>query len=119
MKCPKCSAAMERVTVDGIEVDRCIACHGIWLDLGEVEKLRAKAGQVDTGESSAGKTAKAGVVNCPRCNTRMIEMVVLNHPHIRYESCKICYGVYFDAGEFREASGTALQNLLNHLGLRR
>ena len=34
----------------------------------------------------------------------MIRMVDLDQPHIWYESCKVCKGVYFDAGEFKDFS---------------
>jgi Zn-finger nucleic acid-binding protein len=29
-------------------------------------------------------------------------MVVNDQPHIWYEACPVCYGTYFDAGEFRD-----------------
>ena len=32
MLCPKCVHEMETVSVDGIEVDRCTQCYGIWFD---------------------------------------------------------------------------------------
>jgi Zn-finger nucleic acid-binding protein len=32
----------------------------------------------------------------------MVKMVDARQPHIRYESCSVCYGVFFDAGEFRD-----------------
>ena len=32
----------------------------------------------------------------------MIRMVDHRHPHLWYESCTVCYGVFFDAGEFRD-----------------
>ena len=41
-------------------------------------------------------------VKCPKCHTLMGKMVDNDQPHILYESCDICYGVFFDAGEFRD-----------------
>jgi len=32
----------------------------------------------------------------------MIRMVDNKQPHIWYESCTICNGVFFDAGEFKD-----------------
>ncbi len=29
-------------------------------------------------------------------------MVVAGQPHIAYESCGFCHGVFFDAGEFKD-----------------
>jgi Zn-finger nucleic acid-binding protein len=41
VKCPKCSAAMGSVSYQGVEVDRCTKCAGLWLDMLEAEDLRS------------------------------------------------------------------------------
>jgi Zn-finger nucleic acid-binding protein len=40
MKCPKCGHDLEVVQYEGITIDRCTNCAGIWLDPGELEQLR-------------------------------------------------------------------------------
>jgi hypothetical protein len=39
MKCPKCGHDLEEETVEGIAVDRCTFCEGIYLDAGELDQL--------------------------------------------------------------------------------
>jgi len=39
MKCPKCGADLHTEEFHGVTIDRCPACHGIWLDEGEIEQL--------------------------------------------------------------------------------
>jgi Zn-finger nucleic acid-binding protein len=39
--CPGCGSTLVRVERQGIEIDRCPNCRGIWLDRGELEKLLA------------------------------------------------------------------------------
>ena len=39
MRCPKCGMALETLTLQGVEIDRCRSCNGTWLDEGELEKL--------------------------------------------------------------------------------
>ncbi len=39
MRCPKCGTRLHERRVDGVAVDECPACHGMWLDQGELEKL--------------------------------------------------------------------------------
>jgi Zn-finger nucleic acid-binding protein len=39
MICPKCQGAMRTYARNGITIDQCIACHGIFLDRGELEQL--------------------------------------------------------------------------------
>lgn len=105
MKCPKCSAAMEKVDYEGVVIDRCAGCHGIWFDILEHEDLKAIAGSesIDTGDTGTGRAHDAKRrIQCPVCDQPMIGMVVAGQPHIAYEACTICYGIYFDAGEFRD-----------------
>ncbi len=105
MNCPKCQAAMESVKYEGVEIDRCTACKGLWFDMLEQEDLKKlqAAKKIDIGDAMAGKKLDfKSDIECPKCHAQMLKMVVLNQPHIRYESCSVCYGVFFDAGEFRD-----------------
>ncbi len=105
MSCPKCEAAMEKVTHDSIEVDRCSECKGIWFDMLEAEHLKDMQGSeaIDTGDPElARKYNEIKHVKCPVCHGEMIGMVDMKQPHIWYESCPVCFGLFFDAGEFKD-----------------
>lgn len=105
MQCPKCAAEMVKVTFEGIEVDRCSRCQGIWFDMLEHEDLKALRGSesIDTGPAELGKAQNLqDRISCPVCGVPTIRMVVAAQPHISYEACTICYGVYMDAGEFTD-----------------
>ena len=39
MECPKCHAAMRSYERNGITVDQCTECRGVFLDRGELEHL--------------------------------------------------------------------------------
>ena len=39
MRCPKCGERLQQRSMHGVEVDECPACHGMWLDQGELEKI--------------------------------------------------------------------------------
>jgi Zn-finger nucleic acid-binding protein len=44
MKCPRCeNTVLDERDRDGITVDVCASCRGLWLDRGELEKLIARA----------------------------------------------------------------------------
>ena len=105
MKCPKCEAEMEKVVFERIEVDRCSKCKGIWFDMLEHEELKKIKGSeaIDIGDPEIGKEYnKIDQIKCPKCNVKMLRMVDPNQPHIWYESCGVCYGTFFDAGEFKD-----------------
>lgn len=39
MKCPTCDVALVMADRNGIEIDYCSTCRGIWLDRGELDKI--------------------------------------------------------------------------------
>ncbi|NJD20711.1 MAG: hypothetical protein FIA95_15680 [Gemmatimonadetes bacterium] len=44
MKCPRCeTAGLEEREREGVPIDVCPQCRGIWLDRGELERLIARA----------------------------------------------------------------------------
>ena len=42
MRCPKCGHAMQEEELDGVKVDRCSFCEGIYLDAGELDQVLMK-----------------------------------------------------------------------------
>lgn len=56
MQCPKCSIEMDEVRKLDVIIDACSKCGGIWLDRGELDKIRQaeSARQVDEGRGDAG-----------------------------------------------------------------
>ena len=39
MKCPNCDATLVMADRQGIEIDYCPNCRGVWLDKGELDKI--------------------------------------------------------------------------------
>jgi len=108
MQCPKCSAGMEVIIFQGIEIDRCKRCHGLWFDRMEKEQLKnlQGAGDIDVGADQEGEEYNELVfVECPKCFT-MLDQVEIEDPYVKYEICPSCHGSFFDAGEFRDYVAT-------------
>jgi uncharacterized protein len=104
LDCPKCNAAMQRRSYDQGLVYRCEGCAGMWFPMLEFEHLREMAETIDTGNAEAATLYNAiDRIDCPACkHYRLIRMVDADQPHIYFESCKFCYGRFYDAGEFRD-----------------
>jgi Zn-finger nucleic acid-binding protein len=105
MICPKCKTDMDAIEFEGVEVDRCKNCKGIWFDVGEEDWLLGTdaAGAIDTGDPSVGReTNEIDVYRCPRCDGGMLRRVDPKQSQIRYEECTSCKGTFFDAGEFTD-----------------
>jgi uncharacterized protein len=45
MKCPNCEATLLMAEKQGVEIDYCPNCRGIWLDKGELEKIMERTGE--------------------------------------------------------------------------
>lgn len=43
MKCPSCNETLSMTERQGIEIDYCPKCRGVWLDKGELDKIIEKA----------------------------------------------------------------------------
>lgn len=37
MHCPKCGTDLAEIDYEGVKVDKCFSCGGVWLDAGELE----------------------------------------------------------------------------------
>ena len=114
MKCPKCHSEMEVVKMEGGEVERCISCKGLWFDSLESEKFISQAKTLDAGDSKVGEASNTiDRINCPSCaNMPMIRMVDYHQHHIWFESCPMCGGRFFDAGEFKDLSSHTLLDVV-------
>jgi uncharacterized protein len=103
---------MESVTVGEQTVDRCTGCGGLWFDLREHEHIAESKAQVeslDTGDATKGAAQNAQRdVQCPVCNVKMLKLSVPTQLHIKYESCPVCYGAFFDAGELKDFASHSL-----------
>lgn len=116
IRCPKCAAAMEKVTFAAETVDRCTACQGLWFDAREHERLKDVPGSeaIDVGHAGP-PVPKPGKMTCPVCHTPLIAMSDHRQPHLKFESCTVCYGVFFDAGEFRDYKEVTLVETVRRL----
>jgi Zn-finger nucleic acid-binding protein len=56
MQCPRCpEATLDERDRDGVTVDACPRCRGVWLDRGELEKLIARAlAEIEEAEGRVG-----------------------------------------------------------------
>ena len=53
MNCPKCYEPLRIADRQGIEIDYCPDCRGVWLDRGELDKIIERTIQSDFHQASA------------------------------------------------------------------
>jgi Zn-finger nucleic acid-binding protein len=99
--CPKCHPEpMREETFEGVTVDRCKVCKGLYLDAGELDALiKAKLGSTaDTFAFTATSEAMDNLkATCPKCN---VAMEASTGPEgIRIDRCPSCHAVFLEQGE--------------------
>jgi Zn-finger nucleic acid-binding protein len=105
---------MNTVDVEGIVIDRCPTCGGIWFDLGELREILENK-TLDTKPLIKEDKARAHVdvhtrktVCCPRDGFAMMEIHDPAQKHIAYELCMMCGGIFLDSGELKDLSKVTL-----------
>lgn len=101
--CPRCREPMVAFELEGIEIDQCLECRGVWLDGGELETITERAG-VDAGPLTQAvhqqtKRGRRTDLKCPRCGRRMLAIELGDAQPVELDRCPLEHGLWFDAGE--------------------
>ena len=103
MNCPKCqTATLTNINVDGVGVDRCATCAGIWFDAHELSQLLAEdarqVAELRKGDRDARLDEKRGA--CPRDGAALLRMYSAIDRSVILDACADCHGIWLDGGEF-------------------
>ncbi|MCR4336837.1 MAG: zf-TFIIB domain-containing protein [Candidatus Omnitrophica bacterium] len=106
MNCPICQTSMVILELNQVEIDHCLQCRGIWLDVGELEILFEAA---ETKESflkllSSVKAGKDKEKKCPIC-LKSMDKVLYGESEgkaLMIDKCRKNHGLWFDFGELEE-----------------
>ncbi len=108
MLCPKCfKTDLIQVEEQGIELDYCQKCGGIWFDQGELQHLIEKKVQLTFDQIKKEETPLMEdfkEANCPRCSILMSKAPDRDIANLTIDQCSQCDGVWLDGGEFNRLS---------------
>jgi serine/threonine protein kinase/Zn-finger nucleic acid-binding protein len=100
-RCGKCGGLFSALFLEGLILDRCATCRGIWFDHAEIERIvgAQKAPQLPA-ETEAPLPAPLDTLigSCPSCRVGLRSFRVPG-AHASLEVCPLCLGVWFDHGE--------------------
>lgn len=102
-RCGKCGGEFTTLFLDGMLVDRCSSCRGVWLDAGELERILDHGSEHATvvpGETFRQAPMDRLVGSCPTCRTGLDAYAVPGQP-AHLEICDHCLGAWFDHDELR------------------
>ncbi|MBK6684673.1 MAG: protein kinase [Deltaproteobacteria bacterium] len=101
-RCGKCGGPFSSFVLDGLIVDRCTECRGVWLDDAELHRLLGTASRSQPRPRNKVNFEQAPldklVGSCPSCKDGLTAYEVPGHP-ASLEVCGHCLGVWFDGGE--------------------
>jgi Zn-finger nucleic acid-binding protein len=60
MKCPVCEVVLSVSGREGVEIDFCPQCRGVWLDRGELDKIIERAGASGFGPTPVPERSRGG-----------------------------------------------------------
>lgn len=106
MDCPACKSQMFVMEYDGLELDHCPDCEGVWFDGGELALLFADAqdrahpelvpGLIrDLPDAATGEAQR----RCPACRRRMRKVNIGPRRRVLVDACGRGHGLFFDRGE--------------------
>lgn len=110
MQCPKChNAAPDFHTSEGVTLNFCNGCHGLWFDKGELAlycETESDMPHLDDLIAHAQKTT----YTCPRpvcAQTALVEVPYMAGEELHVDWCPTCHGAWLDAGELPKAEQLA------------
>jgi Zn-finger nucleic acid-binding protein len=105
--CPVCDVPLQQLYSQGLALDGCTLCGGVWLDGGEMAQLleRSDEGALQALQAHLDAVPPAltrrpvAYRKCPTCRTGLMEYSYQYATGIRLNKCATCKGTWADRGE--------------------
>ena len=98
MNCPRCGGELVIEMYQGIEVDKCIGCEGMWLDYEELDELEDKVFDADELKGTTIYRSFPSEMNCPKCDKQM-KRFNYRFYDLELDYCDDQHGFWLDKGE--------------------
>ena len=99
MKCPRDGSELTTEDYVGVEVDRCPACNGRWLDHDELDDVEATVTPDEDQRRATIEYAKRpSELRCPVCAKQMLTFNYRAY-NLALDTCEDGHGFWLDAGE--------------------
>ena len=111
-KCPNNCGSLSNATYDGVELETCKKCRGIWLSYGKltiIVRTKEREWPAATVEKVLASLRRSNVpplgedrdLHCPTCGVELDEVNYQGTSNIIVNPCPHLHGVWLDAGELR------------------
>lgn len=118
MNCPRCCTPLHTRSIDGVEIDECRSCQGIWLDAERLRLLKDKSDpdlqwmDFELWDHADRFRIAEKPVLCPTC---AIPLVAIDYGDtgVTIDYCTGCRGVWLDADELGRIIDHLSEDLLS------
>ena len=104
MNCPRCKTGLKTEKYNGIEVDRCPKCLGLWLDHPELDQLEDTILSDDEIKGMMMYARRESDILCPNCNQVMATFNYRAY-NLPIDYCPDEHGFWLDGGEEKRILG--------------
>ncbi len=117
MNCPHCQTELRTRTIEGVKIDECRDCQGIWLDAEKLRRLKDAADpDLQWMDFELWKYADRfqiaeKPIDCPTCAVSLVT-IEYGDTGVTIEYCNGCRGVWLDSGEFGKIIAHLSEDLL-------
>ena len=123
IQCSACSHTMIEIQEDGVDIDVCPSCGGVWCDVGRLENLIDTKQSTETKQNdgvlrqSNGHTSPSNdrnaVRSCPICSRPMARENFSKSSGVIVDRCRF-HGFFLDKDELDQIVDFAAQGGLNY-----
>ena len=110
MKCRKDNTDLVPEMHQGIELDRCAQCNGLWLDYPELDQLEDHVLDVDELKGTMVYSPRPTEDKCPHCGEDMTAFHYRAN-NLELDMCKHGHGFWLDHGEDKLVQGFMNQRI--------
>ena len=105
MKCPKCKIEdLEKIKINGVKIDRCENCGGLWFDKDELKITRDHRDKnlswldFDLWKDENKLMISGQSINCPKDDKPLFK-IKYGSTDIMVDICLNCHGIWLDKNE--------------------
>lgn len=120
MLCPNCDVTLHPANYEGVALESCPNCTGVWLDAGELSALSECTPEELQRVQDAASAKREGIsvlwnanptLMCPRCCVSLAAPALVYGADVPLDSCTHCNGVWVGAGNMAALSRHYRQSL--------
>ena len=106
MDCPRCTVELAPIVNEDATISRCAECGGLWVDVGDLNKLLLHANL--PAATAIGGTVLADEITgmCPACNVELVVVEGGEKRSLSYDTCESCGGIWVDGEDVDEVPET-------------